>query len=68
VKLTESIDNVSGVHEVPPGRAVFRGPEQALERAEKLALLAEALDQMPPALRIAFTLFDVTLTREARAL
>ena len=59
VELTESIDNVSGVYEVPPGRAVFRGPEQALERAEKLALLAEALDQMPPALRVAFTLFEL---------
>lgn len=58
-ELTESIDNVSGVYEVPPGRAVFRGPEQAFERAEKLALLAEALEQMPPALRVAFTLFEL---------
>ena len=58
-ELMESIDNLSGVYEVPPGRAVFRGPEQAFERAEKLALLAEALDQMPPALRAAFTLFEL---------
>jgi RNA polymerase sigma-70 factor (ECF subfamily) len=59
VALVESIDNVSGAHEVAPGRAVFRGPEQAFERAEKLALLAEALDQMPPPLRVAFTLFEL---------
>jgi RNA polymerase sigma-70 factor (ECF subfamily) len=58
-ELMESIDNVSGVYELPPGRAVFRGPEQAFERAEKLALLAEALDQMPPPLRVAFTLFEL---------
>jgi len=58
-ELTDSIDSVSGVYEVPPGRAVFWSPEQAFERAEKLALLAEALDQMPPELRVAFTLFEL---------
>jgi RNA polymerase sigma-70 factor (ECF subfamily) len=57
--LTESIDSVSGVYEMPPGCAAFRGPEQAFERAEKLALLAEALGQMPPPLRVAFTLFEL---------
>jgi RNA polymerase sigma-70 factor (ECF subfamily) len=58
-ELTESIDSVSGVYELPSGRAVFHGPEQAFERAEKLALLAEALEQMPPVLRVAFTLFEL---------
>jgi len=58
-ELTESMDNVSGVHEVQEGRSRFRGPEQALERAEKLALLAQALGEMPEPLRVAFTLFEL---------
>jgi CheY-like chemotaxis protein len=40
-ELTESMDSVSGVYELPAGRAAFRGPEQALERSEKLQLLGD---------------------------
>jgi RNA polymerase sigma-70 factor (ECF subfamily) len=58
-ELTESMDSVSGVYEVPAGRAVFHGPEQALERSEKLQLLDRALQQMPAPLRVAFTLFEL---------
>jgi RNA polymerase sigma factor (sigma-70 family) len=56
---TESIEGVSGVYELPPGRAGLRGPEQAFERSEKLALLGLALEQMPEPLRVAFTLFEL---------
>lgn len=36
-----------------------RGPEQALERTQKLELLRAALEAMPDAQRVAFTLFEL---------
>jgi RNA polymerase sigma-70 factor (ECF subfamily) len=55
-ELTESMDAVD--IELVIGR-VGQSPEQSLERARKLALLRQALGEMPEPQREAFTLFEL---------
>jgi RNA polymerase sigma-70 factor (ECF subfamily) len=57
-ELTESMDSVRNLESLPIQRDSLT-PEQALERRQKLAVLANALAEMPEQQREAFTLFEL---------